>query len=218
MDEILFVLGLASVCGGILAWGISRLHRERWQFLAAFPQKRNADGTWHCRNLTYYGVLTAFSCTVAVALGAVLIAAIGVPAKVSFCIVAALLSLCVPAAKIVAWIVEKNRYRFTVGGAAFSGIVAAPFIAWIAGTLFGAAEATPVVSVCAALVSAYALGEGLGRLACLSYGCCYGRTLDSLPPAAQKFFVRLPFVLKASAKRRFMPKRTRTCAAFPCRR
>jgi len=34
----------------------------------------------------------------------------------------------------------------------------------------------------AAIAIAYALGEGCGRLACISFGCCYGKPLAGLPP------------------------------------
>ena len=43
----------------------------------------------------------------------------------------------------------------------------------------------PVMSVMAAITVGYALGEGIGRLACISYGCCYGKPLASLPPVWQ---------------------------------
>ena len=34
----------------------------------------------------------------------------------------------------------------------------------------------------AALTISYAFGEGLGRLACISFGCCYGMPLGDCPP------------------------------------
>ena len=35
---------------------------------------------------------------------------------------------------------------------------------------------------------AYVLGESIGRLACLSFGCCYGMPLrDAKPPVARLF-------------------------------
>jgi Phosphatidylserine decarboxylase len=36
----------------------------------------------------------------------------------------------------------------------------------------------------------YALGEGLGRLACLSFGCCYGRPVAASHPLYQRLFAR----------------------------
>lgn len=195
-SNLIFIAALAGFSGATLAWGISRLHRERWQFLAAIPRSRRSDGSWRCVNITYYGALTAFACVCAVALGATLLSALGVGAAPSLFLVCALLAICVPAAKIVAVIVERNFFRFTVGGAAFSGIVCAPLVAALAGFLFredgAGAEAFPVVPACAALAAAYAFGEGVGRLACLSYGCCYGRKIATLrSAAARKFFSAL---------------------------
>ena len=40
----------------------------------------------------------------------------------------------------------------------------------------------PALAALAALAIAYAFGEGLGRLACLSFGCCYGKPISALPP------------------------------------
>jgi prolipoprotein diacylglyceryltransferase len=40
----------------------------------------------------------------------------------------------------------------------------------------------PVLPVVAALAVSYSIGEGLGRLACLSFGCCYGRPLSKIHP------------------------------------
>ena len=43
--------------------------------------------------------------------------------------------------------------------------------------------------VLAALAIGYILGEGLGRLACLSFGCCYGKPLDQCGKVVSILFV-----------------------------
>ena len=44
------------------------------------------------------------------------------------------------------------------------------------------------MAVMSALMVGYALGEGIGRLACISFGCCYGRPMDRMPPVVQRYF------------------------------
>jgi hypothetical protein len=53
----------------------------------------------------------------------------------------------------------------------------------------------------AAGVAAYAIGEGLGRLACISFGCCYGKPLSSLHPVLQRLFRRYNFVFHGKMKK-----------------
>ena len=60
------------------------------------------------------------------------------------------------------------------------GIVAAPFIVLMFNALVD--NPIPVLPVMAALAVAYSIGEGLGRLACLSFGCCYGQPLSKIHP------------------------------------
>lgn len=200
MENVIFVCALAVFAGAYLAWGISRLSRAERQFLAAIPYAKRPNGSWRCVNFTYYGALTAFACTAGAALAAVLVCALGAPAGATLGIVGALLVVCIPAAKIAARIVEGNWNRFTVGGACFTGILLAPPVVWAAGTLFSQTQLA-VVPVCAAFAAAYALGEGLGRLACLSYGCCYGRPVSELSPRLRKIFAPLAVTFDGECKK-----------------
>ncbi len=59
----------------------------------------------------------------------------------------------------------------------------------------------PVLAVCSALSVAYAFGEGLGRLACISFGCCYGKPLTKCPPRLQKLFARHSFAFSGATKK-----------------
>jgi hypothetical protein len=53
----------------------------------------------------------------------------------------------------------------------------------------------------AAMMIAYAFGEGLGRLACISFGCCYGVSLDQAPPLLRRVFDRWHFVFSGHLKK-----------------
>lgn len=53
----------------------------------------------------------------------------------------------------------------------------------------------------AALAIAYAFGEGIGRLAYISFGCCYGRALADLAPAWQRFMGPLCFIFEGKTRK-----------------
>lgn len=53
----------------------------------------------------------------------------------------------------------------------------------------------------AALSIAYAFGEGVGRLACISFGCCYGKPLAVVHPLLQKIFRHCNFVFDGNTRK-----------------
>ena len=187
MVNYLFVLGLAGAYLLVMSWACRHLPQERWQMAATLPVSKALDGSWQGVNLTFYGVLQASAAALAVALMLMMMGAVGVPALDTFLVTGPLLSVCYPAARWIAAWVEKKPQTMTVGGACFVGLIIAPWL-----TLAGRQVLAPAVPpglditiVLAALTIAYAFGEGLGRLACISFGCCYGKPLDqcSPPPA-----------------------------------
>jgi hypothetical protein len=109
----------------------------------------------------------------------------------------------VPASKIIAKVVEKKPQTRTIGGASFLGIIIAPWVVWLIDTTLGSwlGFHTPVVIVLAALFISYAFGEGIGRLACISFGCCYGKPLSQSHPLLQKIFQKQHFVFSGATKK-----------------
>lgn len=123
-------LGIVSLAAFFLfRWAFARLPREQWQILAVLPRHRVDANRWHGLNLTYYGFITASAVTLAVGNMLFLLGAMRVPLWTSLLFVLSLLSLTVPASKVIAKVVEKTPFTFTVGGASFTGIVAAPVVA-----------------------------------------------------------------------------------------
>jgi hypothetical protein len=104
-------------------------------------------------------------------------------------------------------VVEKKAHTFTVGGASFVGVLATPWLIELMNLLFrqvsgGASETQiPVVPTLAALAIGYAYGEGLGRLACISFGCCYGKSVAELSPQLQRWFNSLSFTFAGETKK-----------------
>ncbi len=192
----LLSLGLAIV----LAWAFRVLPREQWQVLAAMPTKKHDDGHWQGLNLTWYGVLNANAYTLAVITVFFLLGSLGIGAVQIFWGTLALLALCMPSSRMLARIVEKKRFSFTIGGASFVGILTLPWMVLVARGL-GLDPHMTVMAAMAAVSIAYALGEGLGRLACISFGCCYGKPLSELSPALQRIFARCCFIFSGATKK-----------------
>ncbi|MCM2285005.1 MAG: prolipoprotein diacylglyceryl transferase [Desulfobacula sp.] len=190
MDQFIF-LGILAVSILItILWGFKTLPKEKWQIMAVLPKEKSLHGKWEGLNLTYYGLLCANAYTFAVIIFFILGASAGIPLSELGLLILAMLGLCMPASKIMARIVEKKKGTLTVGGAVFIGILISPWLVYLTNLTLGRAfrfdvNATVFLS---ALCVAYAYGEGLGRLACISFGCCYGKPLRQCSPFVQKLF------------------------------
>lgn len=184
----LITIAVAIVFFAAIKAGVRFLPHEKWQFVATIPITKNHDGSWNGLNLTYYGVITATSYVLAVVIFYFLALSQQVPVKSIVFFVVTILSICMPAAKLIALVVEKKRHTFSVGGASFAGIIAAPLIIYLYKMLAPLWHERPVsgLSILAAISIAYAFGEGFGRLACLSFGCCYGKPLADAPVWLQR--------------------------------
>ncbi len=194
---------LTVVCGIYLWWGFTVLPGERWQILAAVPAGKDPEGSWHGINFTWYGLLTANAYLVAVAVLLALMGAVGVTPVAVALLATVMLLCCVPASRLVAQIVEKKNHTFTVGGAVFVGILIMPLVISLLNRSIGVLFSfhIPMMAACAAIAIAYAFGEGLGRLACISFGCCYGKPVATLPGSLAGWFGRYGFVFQGSTKK-----------------
>jgi hypothetical protein len=198
-----FVLLLGVVLSIVVCWACKRLPEERWQFLASVPIMKDSNGRWLGLNFTYYGLLTANALVFGVALLVILMGSLRIPSVVTISLTFAVLVPCLPAARWVARLVEGKQCTFTVAGAFFVGVFIAPvviavFNSQIAGS---GVRPLPMIPSLAAMMIAYAFGEGLGRLACISFGCCYGVSLDQAPPLLRRVFDRWHFVFSGHLKK-----------------
>ena len=187
----------------LLRWSFKALPGEKLQFIASVPVLKDESGRWRGVNLTYYGLFNALAYGIAAGTGIVLLGAISVPCREAFAAICALLLLCMPASRLIARVVEKKPYTFTVGGASFVGVLAAPWIITLLNRLSAGPlhPELPVIPTLAALSLCHALGEGTGRLACISFGCCYGKPVSGSHPVLRKLFDERGFIFRGATKK-----------------
>ncbi|HEX4953693.1 MAG TPA: prolipoprotein diacylglyceryl transferase [Thermoanaerobaculia bacterium] len=200
MLEITFMSLLAVAIGGLFAWAFARLPEERFQILAAVPLRKRPRGRWKGGNLTGYGLFSALASGAAAALFLLLAGAAGATRPQALLLGAVVLALGYGAARWVPRWVEGKRFGFTVGGAVFVCLLALPAALWLVSWLTGAA-ALPERALSAALAIAYVFGESLGRLACISFGCCYGKPVAELSPGPARWLGRIAFRFQGAQRK-----------------
>lgn len=203
MSSELFVLGLAVLFFVYLYWGFRVLPGERWQILASLPQRPAANGEWQGLNLTWYGLLSSAAQLISVATVFLLFGAVGITRSETVLLTIVVMGICVPGSRLVAMLVEKKAATFSVSGAAFVGIIIAPWAIQFSNLTLGAwlGSQVPVLPALSAIGVAYCFGEGLGRLACISFGCCYGKPLRESHPFLRWLFRRWHFVFRGETKK-----------------
>lgn len=204
MTTYIFLLICIFFSAFYLGWGFIFLPQERWQMFASIPLKRTDEGHWQGINLTFYGFLSANAYLIGIAALIFLLSSVSVPLYPLLALALCLLGVCIPASSLVARWVEGKAHTFTVGGAVFIGIITAPWIITAingASAYLNAAPSLPVLPCLAAMGIAYAFGEGFGRLACISFGCCYGKPIYTCSPFYQALFSRFNLIFEGATKK-----------------
>lgn len=203
MHVEIFTLLLACGTAGLFFWAFRTLPREDWQILACLPRRKGSDGMWKGMNLTYYGFFNAAAYLFAVAVFLIMTGSLAIPLTGTLSVVMPVLAICMPAACLVARLVEKKQHTFSVGGASFAGVLTAPWVILLVNMTLGKwlEFRVPVLETLAALFIAYAFGEGTGRLACISFGCCYGKPLAACNPLIRRIFRKWNFVFWGKTKK-----------------
>src|SRR5262249_30213912 len=80
-------------------------------------------------------------------------------------------------------------------------IVMTPFLIGAMNSEAGTPTHLPVLQTLSAMAIAYVFGEGLGRLACISFGCCYGMPLAGMGPLARRLFARFHFAFRGETRK-----------------
>lgn len=203
MANALFVAIMAVLFFCFLAWGFRSLTREDWQMALSTPVSKVDHKVWLGRNYTFYGVFQAIAFITSSALLCVLVAAmkLATPLWLSLVFIGALAVICCLGAKVLARLVEHKKNTLTIAGAFFVGFLATPWFILLLNRIAGHASVVPVMPILSAGTAVYAIGEGLGRLACISFGCCYGKPVSQLHPLFQKVFRGRSFVFSGKTKK-----------------
>lgn len=203
MQHFLFVGVLAVMLGILLRWGFIHLPQEKWQILASVPCRKLSAATWNSINLTFYGLISAAAYTFGTAVLILLLKSAHLSLNEILILIAGILGICIPASKWIARWVEKKTSTFTVSGASFAGILLTPLVVLIINSFFVGRPgySLPVIVIMAGLATAYSFGEGLGRLACISFGCCYGKRLSECPLWIQRIMKDVCFVFYGKTKK-----------------
>jgi len=203
MLVIIFTTVLAVILIAVYSAAFRILPDEKWQVFASIPSYKTGDSMWHGVNITFYGLLTATGYTLAVTLFIIMMTSAGITLTSLVLIIMFIMIMFIPSAKIMAYIVEKKKHTLTIGGAVFVLIISAPWIIAGVNAITGLKNfpRTGEGMFLSALVTSYAFGEGFGRLACISFGCCYGKPVSELPVILQKIFSRFNFVYTGKTKK-----------------
>lgn len=186
---VLVIIGVfvTSIC----YYGITRFPSRDRQFLASLPLRKNEDGTFQGLNITTYGLMNAVAYTFGTSIFLFLSLSSETPIGIIILSVLVILLISMPASKIVAKLVEKKDNTFTVSGGSFVGGLLSPIIFYIFLYLDckdSSMALSKTLVLLGAVSTAYLFGEGLGRLGCLSFGCCYGSRVDTLKRGFKIFF------------------------------
>ena len=196
----IFVLTLTIFLSLLFLWAFRVLPRENWQIMACLPRHRDESGMWIGLNLTWYGFFNACAYALSVTLLIVMLSSVQIPVAASAAVITTILVICVPASRLLAWLIDGKRYNFTIGGATFVGVLAAPLAIHLMPNVIEMPDRS-IKTWLAAIVIAYAFGEGVGRLACVSYGCCYGKSLTDSPKWISRLFERRHFRFLGETKK-----------------
>lgn len=203
MPDEIFTAVLFLFLALTFRWAFRALPDEKWQIIGCFPHRRLPDGAWQGWNLTWYGFFNAAAIIFSVCVLIILLGALSMQLLPVALILILTLLICLPASRITAFLIEKKQNTYSVGGASFIGIIIAPWLILLvrlAGNKWFDLNIS-TINILSAMSVAYTFGEGIGRLACISFGCCYGKPLKESSPLIQKIFRRHNFIFTGKTKK-----------------
>lgn len=204
MENFIFIAFYTLFLVFLTYFGIKYFPNENYQVLFVVPVKKYKNKKWYGINITYYGLISAVSYTFATFTFLVLAKSYHISSQIIIISVVLILICCMPASKFMARIIEKKKNTFTISGAAFIGSIFSPFFFFVTSYFFLSDFDTAIQTsfiLLSALSVSYILGEGVGRLACISFGCCYGKKLDEYQGIFKNFFYNFNTTFKGETKK-----------------
>jgi len=200
MLSLMFVLALAAFSTVLLVWSFRTLPGEGWQILASMPMAKDDSGRWKGLNLTYYGLFTANAYGFALAVLFVLMGSLHVPMQRRSRWSRRCCCCGVPASRFIARAVRKEILHLYGWGSILRGDSGHPLDHQHRPRRNGGCSHLRHSALSAISIS-YAFGEGMGRLACISFGCCYGKPLSQSHPILRRVIENLSFTFHGKTKK-----------------
>ncbi|SEM25492.1 Prolipoprotein diacylglyceryl transferase [Syntrophus gentianae] len=201
--SILFVFLIGLFQSLFYPWAFRNLPKENWQVMACVPGKTGETGARDGINYTWYGFFLATAYVYGVFLFLLLMGSLVATKAASLTLIVLVLIICTPLSSILARGVEGKRFTLTVGGATFAGLLLAPWLIQFLNEMpYNFLNYRfPILPTMTAMAIAHIAGEGMGRLACISFGCCYGKPVRSLPPLLGKLIGPFSVVFSGKTKK-----------------
>lgn len=195
-----FIFGITAILAVVLIWSFKCLTTDKYQMLACIPKSKLGDD-YDGVNFTYYGFILASASVFSALIYLILMGFAAIPLGITLVNLALILLITIPSAGWMARIIEHKRHSFTVGGAGFVAYIVAPIIISLTSLAYSISALKIIIPTLAAMQIAFILGEGLGRLGCISFGCCYGQPIDSLAPFWKRLFSKWHFVYSSPTRK-----------------
>lgn len=200
----IFILILVLFFTFLLTWSFKNLPHDGWQIIASIPTERVDPRGWKGVVLTFYGLFIALSVVISALLFFTMMGSLGIGSLKTGIFSIFIIVSCLFFSKTLARAIEKKQNTLTVGGASFVAIIVVPLFVLLINFLFSDSSldlSLPVIPTLAAMAIAYTVGEGVGRLACISFGCCYGPKLTECNPIIRRIFLRRHFLFSGETKK-----------------
>lgn len=198
----IFIIILSFVLIFFMQIVFRKFTQEKYQFIAAVPIKKNGN-VWKGINFTFYGFITASSIVLGISIFYLLMLMQSYPGIMIILVVAPILIVGILSAKFLAILIEKKKSVFSVGAAVFVSFLISPFVVYFVNNYLGSMLGIEIdfMYFMSAVSVSFLFGEGIGRLACISYGCCYGKPVGSLSPIWKRVFKKINFVFYGKTKK-----------------
>lgn len=201
-SNIVFILLLSTLLIFFMQLVFRIFPKEKYQFIAAIPKKKEGS-LWKSINYTFYGFITATSIVFALSIFYVLMLLQNYEIFMIAFVVFPVMIIAFLSVKFLTTLIEGKKHVFSVGAALFVSFISAPFIVYVVnkfpGTYFN--SKIDFIYFMAAASVAFLFGEGTGRMACVSFGCCYGKPVKNLSSFWQWLFKNVNFVFEGKTKK-----------------
>ncbi len=180
MDKAIIIFYLLIFIFSLICF--KKLPKEKYQFLLVIPYKKINNEEWRSLNITYYGLFNALGYSLGLFLCLFNFFALGIEKLDALYNLILIFTICMPISKLIPIYVEKTKHGFTIAGALFFGIITTPISTFLVYFFQGKLNLfyDNLLPILSTMSVSFLLGESIGRLGCISFGCCYGKKVEEV--------------------------------------